>query len=43
MIQISIVRDTKLPLTNCDIPMPKTKELGEKICEDCDKEDICML
>ena len=35
-------RDTKLPRTNCRIPMQKTKEFGEKICENCDKEDVCM-
>ena len=35
-------RDTKLPKTNCRIPMPLVKEFGEKICENCDKEDVCM-
>lgn len=35
-------RDTKLQQTNCKISMPKIKELGEKICENCDKEDVCM-
>ena len=25
-------RDAKLPQTNYRIPMPKTKEFGEKIC-----------
>ena len=35
-------RDTKLPQTNCRIPMPQTKEFGEKICKNCDKEDVCM-
>ena len=31
----------KLPQTNCRIPMPQTKEFGEKICENCDKADVC--
>ena len=35
-------RDTKLPKTNCRIPMLLVKEFGEKICENCDKEDVCM-
>lgn len=35
-------RDAKLPQTNYRIPMPKTKEFGEKICENCDKEDVCI-
>lgn len=38
---MSIVRETKLPLTNCDIPMPKVESIGEKICENCNKEDVC--
>lgn len=33
---------SKLPQTNCRIPMPPVKEFGEKICENCDKEDVCM-
>ena len=41
MIKISIVRDTKLPLTSCDIPMPKVESIGEKICEYCVKEEVC--
>lgn len=40
-IKISIIRDTKLPLTNYDIPMPKTNRTEERICENCDKEDVC--
>lgn len=35
-------RDAKLPQTNCRTPMPPVKEFGEKICENCDKEDVCM-
>ena len=34
--------NSKLPQTSCRVPMPKTKEFGEKICENCDKEDVCM-
>ena len=30
---------SKLPLTSCNIPMPKTKN-GERICENCNKEDV---
>lgn len=41
MIKISIVRDIKLPLANCDIPMPRTENAGEKICESCNKVDVC--
>lgn len=31
----------KLPQTGCNIPMPKIKSTGEKICENCNKEDVC--
>ena len=41
MIAISIVRDTKLPQTSCDIPRPKIESKREKICENCTKEDVC--
>lgn len=34
--------NSKLPQTSCRVPMPKTKEFGEKFCENCDKEDVCM-
>ena len=34
--------NSKLPQTSCRVPMPKTKEFGEKICENCNKEDVCM-
>ena len=34
--------NSKLPQTSCRVPMPKTKEFGEKNCENCDKEDVCM-
>lgn len=34
--------NSKLPQTSCRVPMPKTKEFGEKICENCDKEDVCI-
>lgn len=34
--------NSKLPQTNCRTPMPPIKEFGEKICENCDKEDVCM-
>lgn len=33
---------SKLPQTSCNIPMPKTKG-GEKICENCNKEDVCKF
>lgn len=34
--------NSKLPQTNCRTPMQPIKEFGEKICENCDKEDVCM-
>ena len=32
--------NSKLPQTSCRVPMSKTKEFGEKNCENCDKEDV---
>ena len=35
----------KLPITNCNIPMPNVKppaSNGDRICDTCDKEDVCM-
>lgn len=35
----------KLPTTNCDIPIPPVKTSvnnGDRICNTCDKEDVCM-
>ena len=37
--------DSKLPITNCNIPMPNVKppaSNGDRICDTCDKEDVCM-
>lgn len=38
--------ESKLPITNCNIPMPSVKtpksDNGDRICNTCDKEDICM-
>lgn len=37
--------DSKLPRTNCDIPMPSVKppaSNGDRICDTCNKEDVCM-
>ena len=42
--------ENKLPLTNCNIPMPSVKpsvkppksDNGDRICDTCDKEDVCM-
>ena len=37
--------DSKLPRTNCNIPMPNVnppKSNGDRICDTCDKEDVCM-
>lgn len=35
-----------LPLTNCNIPIPSVKPPksynGDRICDTCDKEDVCM-
>lgn len=36
---------TKLPKTNCDIPMPHVKlppKNEDRICNTCNKEDVCM-
>ena len=36
---------SKLPRTNCDIPMPNVKppaSNGDRICDTCTKEDVCM-
>ena len=35
----------KLPKTNCNIPMPNVKHPksdGDRICDTCNKEDVCM-
>lgn len=32
---------SKLPQTSYDVLMPKIKDTKEKICENCDKEDVC--
>ena len=37
--------DSKLPRTNCNIPMPSEKtpvSNGDRICDTCNKEDVCM-
>ena len=37
--------DSKLPITNCNIPMPNVKppsSNGDRICDTCNKEDVCM-
>ena len=37
--------NSKLPRTNCNIPMPSVKSLaskGDRICNTCNKEDVCM-
>ena len=37
--------DSKLPRTNCNIPMPSLKppvSNGDRICDTCNKEDVCM-
>lgn len=37
--------NSRLPLTNCNIPMPKVKPPatnGDRICDTCNKEDVCM-
>ena len=35
-----------LPKTNCNIPMPSVKppktDNGDRICDTCSKEDVCM-
>ena len=36
---------SKLPRTNCDIPMPSVKppvNNGDRTCDTCNKEDVCM-
>ena len=38
--------DSKLPRTNCNIPMPNVKppsSNGDRICDTCIKADVCML
>lgn len=41
-----IFYESKLPLTNCNIPMPPVKppktDNGDRICDTCGKEDVCM-
>lgn len=32
---------SKLPQTTYNISIPKTKDTGERICENCNKEDVC--
>ena len=37
--------DSKLPKTNCNIPMPNVKPPAnneDRICDTCNKEDVCM-
>lgn len=37
--------DSKLPRTNCDIPMPNVNppaNNGNRICDTCIKEDVCI-
>ena len=37
--------DSKLPITNYNIPMPNVKppaSNGDRICDTCNKEDVCM-
>ena len=37
--------DSKLPRTNCNIPTPNVKppaSNGDRICDTCNKEDVCM-
>ena len=37
--------NSKLPRTNCNIPMPNVKppvNNGDRICDTCNKEDVCM-
>ena len=37
--------DSKLPKTNCNIPMPIVKPPAsniDRICDTCNKEDVCM-
>ena len=37
--------DSKLPRTNCNISMPNVKppaNNGDRICDTCNKEDVCM-
>ena len=38
--------NSKLPRTNCNIPMPNVKppaNNGDRICDTCIKADVCML
>lgn len=38
--------ESKLPLTNYNVPMPSVKQSkydnGDRICDTCNKEDVCM-
>ena len=37
--------NSKLPRTNCNIPIPNVKppsNNGDRICDTCNKEDVCM-
>jgi len=37
--------NSRLPKTDCNIPMPSVKSPvvnGDRICNTCDKEDVCM-
>ena len=37
--------NSKLPRTNCNIPMPNVKppaNNGDRVCDTCNKEDVCM-
>ena len=43
--KISCENNSKLPRTNCNIPMPNVKppaSNGDRICDTCNKEDVCM-
>jgi hypothetical protein len=35
--------DSKLPSTDCNIPMPPVKPLRDEVCEICAKEDVCSI
>lgn len=40
------MENSKLPKTNCDIPMPNVRQpigSGDRICNTCIKSDVCML
>jgi len=40
-----LIKNSKLPKTNLDIPMPNVRQpigSGDRICSTCNKEDVCM-